>query len=132
MKKENKKQNIEVMVLADKPLIAKDKASERILEIALTAPEKKTLVERVPLNLSLVIDRSGSMDGEKLEYVKKAAAHVVDLLSEKDRVAVVIYDDTVEDPFVRVAAHFSLAAGLKAVNRWLKLLPIRPSIAPCF
>lgn len=84
------------MVLADKPLIAKDKASERILEIALTAPEKKTLVERVPLNLSLVIDRSGSMDGEKLEYVKKAAAHVVDLLSEKDRVAVVIYDDTVE------------------------------------
>jgi Ca-activated chloride channel family protein len=96
MKKENKKQNIEVMVLADKPLIAKDKASERILEIALTAPEKKTLVERVPLNLSLVIDRSGSMDGEKLEYVKKAAAHVVDLLSEKDRVAVVIYDDTVE------------------------------------
>lgn len=84
------------MVLADKALIDKDKTSERILEIAITAPEKKTQTERVPLNLSLVIDRSGSMDGEKLEYVKKAAAHVVDMLSEKDRVAVVIYDDTVE------------------------------------
>jgi Ca-activated chloride channel family protein len=96
MKKETKNQNIEVMVLADKALIAKDKTSERILEIAFTAPEKKTLTERVPLNLSLVIDRSGSMSGEKLEYVKQAAAHVVDLLSEKDRVAVVIYDDTVE------------------------------------
>jgi len=96
MKKENKKQSIEVRVMADKALIAKDKATEHILEVAFTAPDKKTLVERAPLNLSLVIDRSGSMAGEKLEYVKKAAAHVVDLLIEKDRVAVVIYDDTVE------------------------------------
>lgn len=96
MKKENKIQTIEVKVLADKALVASDKASERILEIALTAPEKKAVVERAPLNMSLVIDRSGSMDGEKLEYVKQAASHVVDLLGEKDRVAVVIYDDTVE------------------------------------
>ena len=96
MKKEINKQNIEVKVMADKALIARDQACERIVEIAFTAPEKITLTERAPLNLSLVIDRSGSMSGEKLDHVKLAAAHVVDLLSEKDRVAVVIYDDTVE------------------------------------
>src|SRR5687768_4730269 len=39
---------------------------------------------RLPLNLCLVIDRSGSMEGEPLEYVKRAGGHVVDLLDQND------------------------------------------------
>jgi Ca-activated chloride channel family protein len=35
---------------------------------------------RTPMNLCLVIDRSGSMEGQPLEYVKQACTHVVDLL----------------------------------------------------
>ncbi len=36
--------------------------------------------------MALVLDRSGSMQGDKLAYVKQAAAHALDLLDERDRV----------------------------------------------
>jgi len=46
-----------------------------------------------PVNLSLVLDRSGSMAGEKLEYMKEAASLVVDNLTEKDILSIVVFDD---------------------------------------
>lgn len=48
---------------------------------------------RMPLNLALVIDRSGSMEGEPLEYVKQACAHVVDLLDPNDILSIVTFED---------------------------------------
>ncbi len=53
--------------------------------------------QRSPINLSLVLDRSGSMAGKKLEYVKKACIHGIDMLDEQqDRVSLVVYDDKVK------------------------------------
>ena len=46
---------------------------------------------RLPLNISLVIDRSGSMDGEPLEYAKRACEYVVDLLEPNDILSVVTF-----------------------------------------
>jgi len=51
---------------------------------------------RMPVNLALVIDRSGSMEGEPLEYVKQACSHVVDLLEPSDILSVVTFAETVE------------------------------------
>jgi Ca-activated chloride channel homolog len=51
---------------------------------------------RTPLNLCLVIDRSGSMEGEPLEYVKRACGHVVDLLDQNDVLSVVTFEDRVD------------------------------------
>ncbi|HEX2899501.1 MAG TPA: VWA domain-containing protein, partial [Bacteroidia bacterium] len=59
-----------------------------------TMPERST--RRLPLNLCLVIDRSGSMAGEKLVYAKQAAKHVIDQLSSDDYVSIVIYGNAVE------------------------------------
>lgn len=80
----------------DRPLLPAQQGSERYLLLTLQAPELAKSVLRSRLNLSLVIDRSGSMGGDKLKYVKEAASHVVRLLGEADRVSVVIYDDEVE------------------------------------
>jgi Ca-activated chloride channel family protein len=51
---------------------------------------------RLPVNVALVIDRSGSMEGAPLEYVKRACAHVVDLLSPDDVLSIVTFEESVE------------------------------------
>ncbi len=48
--------------------------------------------ERPPMNMSIVIDRSGSMSGSKIENAKKAANHIVDQLSNKDYLSIITYD----------------------------------------
>jgi Ca-activated chloride channel family protein len=50
---------------------------------------------RAPLNISLVIDRSGSMEGDKLAYVKKAADFLIDKLNEQDMLSIVVYETQV-------------------------------------
>ncbi len=51
---------------------------------------------RTPLNLCLVIDRSGSMEGPPLEYVKQACAYVVDMLGPNDVLSIVTFEETVD------------------------------------
>jgi Ca-activated chloride channel family protein len=51
---------------------------------------------RLPLNLCLCIDRSGSMEGEPLDYVKRACAYVVDLLDQNDVLSVVTFAEDIE------------------------------------
>ncbi len=51
---------------------------------------------RMPLTLALVLDRSGSMSGEKLRMAKHAALAVLDQLDERDRAAIVVFDDQID------------------------------------
>lgn len=48
---------------------------------------------RVPLNLALVIDRSTSMKGTRLDNVKMAAVDLIDMLQPEDRLAVISFSD---------------------------------------
>jgi Ca-activated chloride channel homolog len=69
---------------------------EFYLYLELQGAEAPVSVERVPLNLALVIDRSGSMSGDKIAFAKKAAQFVVDNLQADDRVSIVQYDDQID------------------------------------
>jgi Ca-activated chloride channel family protein len=51
---------------------------------------------RPPLNICLLIDRSGSMEGEPLDYVKRAASYVVDLMDQNDILSIVAFAEDVQ------------------------------------
>lgn len=63
-------------------------------------------VQRLPLSVALVIDRSGSMAGRKLTQAKLAARRLVEALAEGDRVAIITYgsDVTTLVPSTRIDA----------------------------
>jgi Ca-activated chloride channel homolog len=55
--------------------------------------------ERPPINVSLVLDRSGSMSGEPLHAAREAALRFLGFLGPHDRVSVVTFDDAVRTEF---------------------------------
>jgi Ca-activated chloride channel family protein len=66
---------------------------EVLLRVQAPAAENGAQQPRTPLALALVIDRSGSMSGDKLEAAKACARDVVQRLHAEDEVCVVVYDD---------------------------------------
>ena len=73
--------------------------------------------ERPPLNLAIVLDHSGSMDGWKLESARRAVDAIVDRLGPRDRLAVVVFDDRAQvlrraSPVVERASLHALASAI--------------------
>jgi Ca-activated chloride channel family protein len=81
---------------ADRRLIRPTNRSRRHVLVEVTAPSAPRTNERAAVNLAFVIDRSGSMGGEKLELAKSAVREALTTLTERDRFSVVTYDDRVE------------------------------------
>lgn len=52
--------------------------------------------KRTPLNLALVIDRSGSMEGPKLREAKRCVVDLIQRMHSEDQVGLVQYDDQVD------------------------------------
>jgi len=67
-----------------------------VVKISLDAARLERPENRPPINLSLVIDRSGSMSGAKIEHAKEAALAALGRLSASDIFSLVAYDSTVE------------------------------------
>jgi Ca-activated chloride channel homolog len=86
---------VHLQVTADNLYFTRDR-KEMYLFIDLKAGKATSQKPRTPLNLSLVLDRSGSMAGDKIKYARKACQFVADNLEAEDNLSVVIYDDHVE------------------------------------
>lgn len=68
---------------------------------------------QMPLNFSLVLDRSGSMSGEPLSNLKEAVKQILDRMQPQDIVSISIFDDQAE--VVVPSQPVTNAAHLKAV-----------------
>ena len=65
------------------------------LHLALV-PASHQATQRPPLDLAFVIDRSGSMHGDRLDLVKQTLFGALGVLQPRDRISVVIFDDHIE------------------------------------
>ncbi|TND05362.1 MAG: uncharacterized protein FD123_3655 [Bacteroidetes bacterium] len=75
-----------------------DKTNEVYYYIHLQGTERDNaaVTKRMPLNISVVIDRSGSMEGQKLAYTREAVKYLVNQLDNQDILSIVLYDTNVE------------------------------------
>lgn len=90
---------MELRATTDRALTEATGGSRRIVKVEIKVGEAAGKSSRPPLDLSLVLDRSGSMAGEKLELAKTAASSAIALLSPLDTVSVVAYNDHVRVAF---------------------------------
>lgn len=77
--------------LSDSYLDSGQAASQRQLAIAIQVA-KNPVENPAALNLGLILDHSGSMNGRPLATVKEAASRLVDQLSDQDAISVVVFD----------------------------------------
>jgi Ca-activated chloride channel family protein len=77
------------------PMMLADKKQTAYLQIKLTGfrLQKEKIA---PINVALVIDKSGSMQGDKMIHAKEAANMAVDKLRKEDIIALISYDNEVK------------------------------------
>lgn len=69
-----------------------------MVEVEVARSEQKTQ-NRADMELSIVLDRSGSMGGKKIEYSRIAVNKVIENLSKNDVLHFVVYDDKIDTVF---------------------------------
>jgi Ca-activated chloride channel family protein len=81
---------------ADRLLLRAGERSRRFVCAEIQAPDAPTRPGRLPVNLAFVLDRSGSMHGDKIKYAREAVLQGIRSLRDQDRFAVVAYDDEID------------------------------------
>jgi Ca-activated chloride channel family protein len=80
----------------DRSVLSANTTEKAVVKVTLDAPPVPSEKERPPVNLCVVLDRSGSMSGSKIEHAKEAAIAALRRLNGRDRFSLVIYDHEVE------------------------------------
>lgn len=88
---------------------------EDVLPVRMKSPDRE---EKYATALALVIDRSGSMSGEKIELCKSAAQATVELMAPKDYISVVAFDSNARlvVPITTVSSKATIASQIATLN----------------
>lgn len=90
------KELLDIQIEASKKAIEAKHSPQLLYLLVHIRPPKESGFSQLDLNLCLVLDRSTSMSGERLEKVKSAASMIVDKLSKDDRFSLVVFSDRSE------------------------------------
>ncbi len=87
---------MQVNAHADVDVVAVEQDDRVTVMLELVAPTAQTHGPRPAATVQVVLDRSGSMHGERLDAAKEALVRLVDRLDPTDRFGVVAFDDEVQ------------------------------------
>ena len=110
-------EQMKIDVALAKPYLMAGQKQTSFLRVGLTGL-RIDAGRRTPVNLAIVLDKSGSMQGDKLRKAKDAALASIDRLGPNDIVSVVAYDHTVEVlvPATKISDRTALRAAIERLS----------------
>ncbi len=87
---------VQLEVSMPNPVLLANQKQTTYLKVGMTGFQMASERARPPVNVAIVLDRSGSMSGEKLERAKDAAKEAINRLSSQDILSLVVYDSAVD------------------------------------
>src|SRR5689334_13977692 len=81
---------VQFRIELDRPVLPANSNEKAIVKIAFEGVRLPRPGTRAPVNLALVLDRSGSMRGDKIERAKEAAIEAVHRLAPDDIFSLVV------------------------------------------
>ena len=86
-------ETLNLKLVPERTVLLNGQPQEIVIKIDLSAIAGKKKPRHTPLNLAVVLDKSGSMTGAKLEKTKQAAMQLVDRLAPNDIFSLIIFSD---------------------------------------
>ena len=80
----------------DRDVLPAEQHETAIIKVSLEVPAIPRETARPPVNLTLILDRSGSMSGDKIIKAREAAITALRLLGPQDLFSMVIYDHNIQ------------------------------------
>lgn len=115
---EDEKEDIKIEVTPSSLYALANGDTHLYIQLKLTGKEIQASGSRTNLNLGVILDRSGSMHGSKLQKAKEAVEFVVNNLSNEDVFALTIYDHRVDTIIqsAKIANRTSIINQLRSVR----------------
>jgi len=110
---------IELTAELDRPVILAEEEQTVYLRVGLRGCPSKIIEQRAPVNVAIVIDKSGSMNsGGKIQAAKEAAILALHRLKSNDIVSVILYDSSVEVlvPATKLTNKDSIIRKIRQIN----------------
>src|SRR5271165_6054751 len=86
-----------IELIPARPAVCREAATTLDVLVRITPPLQEIHILRPPINLGIVLDRSGSMStGAKMENAREAAIFAVWQLLATDRVSVTVFDEQID------------------------------------
>jgi len=92
----NAHETVRLQIDIDRAVLPADSTERAVVKIGFNCLPLPRRESRPPVNLALVIDRSGSMSGDRIAKAREAALELVRRLGPDDVVALIAFDSEVE------------------------------------
>lgn len=111
-------QRVTLDVSISNPYLIAESRQTAYLKVGLTGFPLAGETRRTPVNVAIVLDRSGSMSGDKMAQAKEAAIMAMEMLDERDIVSIVAYSDYVSVlvPATRLSDKRSFRRSIESIS----------------